>query len=134
MNDQTVSDPTSGLQLSNGIYDKLKFLVQIILPALAVLYTTLSGLWGFPYAKEVAGTIGAIALFLGVILRISSASYSDSPTLKESTPETGTYSVTQDIEGKKTITIGLDQDPEAFLNKQDIAIRFSNSEVEPDRE
>lgn len=61
--------------LSNKSYDVMKWVVQLVLPALATLYFTLSGIWDFPYGEEVVGTIAAITAFLGVILRISSSRY-----------------------------------------------------------
>lgn len=57
--------------MKNKTYDKLKFLVQIVLPAGATLYFTLSGIWGLPYGEQVVGTITAVDLFLGVLLGIS---------------------------------------------------------------
>lgn len=61
--------------MSNKVYDVLKYIAQIILPALATLYFALAGIWGFPYGEEVVGTITAIDTFLGVILGISSVKY-----------------------------------------------------------
>lgn len=61
--------------LSNKIYDILKYIAQIILPALGTLYFALAGIWGFPFGEEIVGTITAIDTFLGVILGISTAKY-----------------------------------------------------------
>lgn len=61
--------------MSNKVYDILKYIAQIILPALATLYFALAGIWGFPYGEEIVGTITAVDTFLGVILGISSANY-----------------------------------------------------------
>lgn len=61
--------------MNNKTYDILKFIAQIVLPAIGTLYFTLAGIWGFPYGEEIVGTITAVDTFLGVILGISSASY-----------------------------------------------------------
>lgn len=61
--------------MSNKLYDILKYVAQIILPACATLYFALAGIWNLPYREEVVGTITAIDTFLGVILGISSANY-----------------------------------------------------------
>jgi hypothetical protein len=61
--------------MNNKTYDILKYIAQIVLPALATLYFALAGIWGFPYGEEIVGTITAIDTFLGVLLGISSASY-----------------------------------------------------------
>lgn len=61
--------------MSNKVYDILKYVCMIVLPALGTLYLTLSGIWGLPYGEAVAGTITAIDTFLGAILMISSKNY-----------------------------------------------------------
>lgn len=60
---------------NNKVYDVLKYIAQIILPALATLYFALSKIWGLPYGVEIVGTISAVDVFLGTLLGISSASY-----------------------------------------------------------
>lgn len=61
--------------MSNKVYDVLKWIAQILLPALGALYFALSEIWGFPYAAEIVGTIAAVDTFLGVLLGISTAQY-----------------------------------------------------------
>lgn len=61
--------------LSNKVYDVLKFVAQIALPAVAVLYAALAQIWGFPYAEEIPATLTAVILFLGALLQISSIHY-----------------------------------------------------------
>jgi hypothetical protein len=61
--------------VSNKTYDVLKYIAQVVLPALGTLYFALAGIWGFPYGEQIVGTITAIDTFLGVILRISSNVY-----------------------------------------------------------
>lgn len=63
------------MKLDNKTYDVLKWVAQILLPASATLYVAVAGIWGFPYAKEIAGTISAVDLFLGALLGISSMNY-----------------------------------------------------------
>lgn len=61
--------------MSNKIYDILKEIAQIWLPALATLYFTLASIWGLPYAEQIVGTISAIDVFLGAVLKISTIQY-----------------------------------------------------------
>ena len=63
------------MKLSNKAYDILKWIAQILLPALGTLYFALSKIWGFPFATEVVGTIAAVDTFLGAVLGISTAEY-----------------------------------------------------------
>lgn len=66
------------LILSNKAYDALKYLAQILLPALGTLYFALAQIWGLPSAEEVAGTVLAVDTFLGVVLKLSHSAYQQS--------------------------------------------------------
>lgn len=61
--------------LPNKVYDVLKWIAQILLPALGTLYFALASIWGFPYAEQIVGTITAIDCFLGALLGISTHLY-----------------------------------------------------------
>jgi len=61
--------------MSNKMYDILKFVAQIVLPAIGTLYFALARIWGFPYAEEIVGTITAVDAFLGALLGISTMQY-----------------------------------------------------------
>ena len=61
--------------MSNKLYDILKWIAQILLPAIATLYFALAGIWNLPYGEEIVGTITAIDTFIGVLLGISSKTY-----------------------------------------------------------
>lgn len=63
------------MKMSSKVYDVLKFICQILLPAIGTLYFALSRIWNFPLAEEVVGTITAVDAFLGAILGISSMQY-----------------------------------------------------------
>ena len=64
-----------GLEMSNKVYDILKWIAMYLLPALGTLYFALASIWGLPYGEQIVGTITAIDTFLGVILGISLAKY-----------------------------------------------------------
>ena len=61
--------------LDARVYKILKYIAQIVLPAVGTLYFALAGIWGFPYGEEIVGTITAVDTFLGVLLGISTATY-----------------------------------------------------------
>ena len=69
--------------MSNKVYDVLKWIAQILLPALGALYFALANIWSLPYAEEIVGTITAIDAFLGVILGISSKQYYENDEVNE---------------------------------------------------
>lgn len=61
--------------MSNKMYDVLKWIAMVCLPAVGTLYFALAGIWGFPYGEEIVGTITAVDTCLGVLLGITSAQY-----------------------------------------------------------
>ncbi len=71
------------MKLSNKVYDVLKFIAQIVLPALGTLYFALAKIWGFPYGEEIVGTISAVNAFLGAVLKISTIQYNKQQDLFE---------------------------------------------------
>ena len=64
------------MKLPDKVYDVLKWLVVIVLPAFGALYAGLSKIWpGIPYAEEIPATMTVICTFLGAVLCISTAQY-----------------------------------------------------------
>ena len=73
--DQTGKEVKIGM--TNKTYDILKYVAQIVLPALGTLYFALAQIWGFPYGEAIVGTITAVDAFLGAVLKISTDKYND---------------------------------------------------------
>ena len=65
--------------LPDRIYDLMKWLTLVVIPALTTAYVGLSGVWGWPYAEEVAKTSAVICTLLGALLGISTAQYNKQP-------------------------------------------------------
>ena len=63
------------MRFTNTVYDKMKWFVQIFLPAGAAMYFGLDQLWHVPYPVQVMGTINLMAVFLGTLLGISTKNY-----------------------------------------------------------
>jgi hypothetical protein len=61
--------------LNSKVYDFLKYLTIIVLPAIGALYTGLAQIWDLPYSAQIPATITVICTFLGAILCISTAQY-----------------------------------------------------------
>ena len=57
------------------VYDVLKYIALIFLPAIGTLYFALSSIWNLPYGTEVVGTITAMDAFLGALIGISTSNY-----------------------------------------------------------
>lgn len=63
------------MKMTNKTYDVLKYIAQIVLPAIGTLYFALASIWGLPYGEQIVGTITAVDAFLGALLGISTAAY-----------------------------------------------------------
>lgn len=63
------------MKMSNKVYDVLKWIAMVAIPAVGTLYFALAGIWGWPYGEQVVGTLTAIDTFLGVVLGISTMQY-----------------------------------------------------------
>lgn len=63
------------MYFNNKVYDVLKWIVLIALPALAAAYGSLAATWNLPYAAEVVQTINLLTVTLGAMIGISTASY-----------------------------------------------------------
>ena len=63
------------MKIPDKLYDVLKWLCILGLPALTSLYSTLAGIWGLPFAAQIPQTISAIGLAIGTVIGVSSAEY-----------------------------------------------------------
>lgn len=111
--------------LGSKVYDFLKPVAQIWLPAAGTLYFTLAQTLGLPAAEEVVGTIVAVDAFLGTILGVSTAKFNnaenpagkyDGQMIVSSTPETTTY------------TLALNDDPTILADRKDVSFKVVPAE------
>ena len=102
------------MKLSNALYDLLKQIALIWLPAAAALYTGLAALWGLGDIPEIVGTLTAVDTFLGAALHLSSspaASATDGEIVVDKTnPVKDVYSLNletslDELDQKNTITL-----------------------------
>lgn len=78
MTDENTEPKTAGTEptvpdwlLPDRVYDVLKWVALIVLPAMATLVQALGPVWGWTWADPAATTISAIALTIGVIIGAS---------------------------------------------------------------
>lgn len=62
---------------SDNVYNVMKLVVMILLPALGTGYFALGNIWGLPFPEEIVGTIVVITTFLGALLGVSTAQYNN---------------------------------------------------------
>ena len=58
--------------LPDWLYDGIKWVVTVCMPAATVAYVALAGIWGWPYADEISRTAAVAYTFLCAILGVSS--------------------------------------------------------------
>lgn len=103
--------------ITGKLYDYLKWLAQIALPAFGALYIALAALWDLPKPQEVAGTILALDTFLGVILGISQVSYGKQIG-------SGTMHV-QESSDKVLYNLELDDNPEDLQKMKEVHFKVN---------
>lgn len=63
------------MQISNRLYDILKWVALVALPAIQAFWLTIGKVWGFPYLTEIGTTIAAIGLLIAALIGVSSNNY-----------------------------------------------------------
>ena len=63
------------MKLNDKVYDVLKWIALICLPALATFYGVISKVWDLPYGVEVVSTITAVATLIGALIGVSTVNY-----------------------------------------------------------
>lgn len=61
--------------IPNKLYDTLKWLVVIVIPALTTFYAVIDKLFGWGYAEIVTTISAALCTCIGAIIGISTAQY-----------------------------------------------------------
>ena len=69
--------------IPDKVYDLLKWVTMIVIPALATAYVGLAAVWGWPYAEEIAKTAAVVCTLLGALLGISTAQYNKTLPMEE---------------------------------------------------
>lgn len=63
------------MKLNNKVYDVLKWVALLLLPALATFYGIVGKTWELPYVEQVVVTINALGVFIGAVIGLSTATY-----------------------------------------------------------
>ena len=61
--------------LNDKLYEILKWLALIALPAFGWFYGMIAGIWGLPHQKEIEQTLNATGLLIGVLIGVSTFQY-----------------------------------------------------------
>lgn len=123
----TPVDPTkvpSPSPISDGFYNKLRDSAQLGLPALGTLYFTLATIWGWPAREEVVGSIAALNVFVGVVVKILATKYNNSDARFD-----GVLKVGENPEsGVPTAVMQLSKysDPTSVVNQAEVTFKVQN--------
>ena len=71
----TIASEDPRVLLPDHVYDILKWVAIIVMPALATFIVGLGGIWSIPFAGQLAATITAVGVLLGALLGLSSVKY-----------------------------------------------------------
>lgn len=61
--------------LPDKVYNVLKYITIIGLPAVTTFFMTIGKIWSIPYTSEIGATLVAITTLLGALICISSIQY-----------------------------------------------------------
>ena len=70
------------MKLPNKVFDVMKWIVLVVIPAFSAAYVGLSEIWGFPYADQVSKTSVVVCALLGALLGISTIQYNKAQTIQ----------------------------------------------------
>lgn len=73
--------------MHNKLYDVLKWVALIALDAFGLFYSTLCGIWGWPYGDEILKTCAAISVLIGTLIGVSSVSYKKKQSIEQNAKE-----------------------------------------------
>lgn len=104
---------------SDQLYNVMKYIAMIVLPAVATLYFALSQIWGLPNGAEVVGTITVVDTFLGVLLRLSTNAYTNSDAKYD-----GAINIFED-EDTKRFELDLTGDPYLLDTKDEVVFKVN---------
>jgi hypothetical protein len=119
----------SGLVLSNGGYDVLRFFVEKGFPGLGVFYATVAAIWHWGYGIEVGGTFAALTVLGGIFLTLARNGYT--PSLPEALRGSFDGQVVEHItaDGEPSVRLELNANgKQALLNKDVIVFKGLNSQ------
>lgn len=90
------------MTFSNKVYDVLKFLALVVLPAAVTLYVILAGVWHWSDTEAVVASITGVDTFLGSLLKLSTPPSHGTLTLEDN--EDGTALRFKDLDEKAVTT------------------------------
>lgn len=63
------------MKLPDALYQLLKWIGLIAIPALVVFLSTVGELWNWPNLGAITGTISAVGVLIGALIGVSTSNY-----------------------------------------------------------
>lgn len=117
---------------SDKVYDSLNWVAQIFLPALGALIFALSGVWGFDTTGKIVGSIAAVDVFLGLLLKKSKTAYDNDLAILHQANLANPAVTDGDLfispgEGENPdLTAAWNEHPDEFKDKDTVTLRVRN--------
>lgn len=109
--------------MTNSLYDTMKWVTTILLPALGTLYFAVAQIWGLPAAEQVVGTITAVVTFLGVVLGLSTRAYNNSDERFD-----GELDIYERDETTDVWQFNVHDDPENLRNYDEVRLKVQTKD------
>lgn len=113
------------MTINNKLYDRLKWVVQILLPGLATFIFAVTSIWGLDFGDKIVGTFAALTTFLGVVIGISNTRY-----LSDENNFDGDLYISESSVGLPDIHAALNENPSILRDKAFVTMRIMTTELE----
>lgn len=111
--------------MSNKVYDFLKWVVLIAIPAFGTFYQIMANVWNLPAANEVATTSLALATLLGALIGVATANYNKSDSKFD-----GTLQITNAADPTVPTNYNFDVgDLDALEQKGEVTLKVDNPDA-----
>ena len=108
--------------LTNRLYDILKWVTIIGLPAIGTALLTVGEIWDLSYSPKVAETINVIILMFGAMIGISTSQYNRDSLIEKS--KAGTLEIGMDGDDVTLEKLKIEMSPEEIVKREEIVFRI----------
>jgi hypothetical protein len=120
------------MQLNSKVYDALKWVTLIALPAVGTAYVGLAQIWNLPFASQISQTTVVLVLLLGALLGVSSANFNKAAAVaanatSAATRVDGIMHVDSSDPKKDVFSFELFEAPEDFPERDTLTFKVSKT-------
>jgi len=108
----------NSILLNDKVYNVLKHVAAIGLPAAAALYYALAQIWHFSHPGQIMATISAVNTFIGIVVGVSNIQYNNSDSKYD-----GDLQVVDSSDKKKTFALAFNEDPQNLDQLDEVRLK-----------